>query len=255
MVAEDRALAIPSAHVRNRMSQPYTVRVHPRARHVRLRLDPRDGLIVTVPARFDQRRIPGLLEERRDWIEQVSRRHAALRADCAPALLGARPRRVDLAAMAESWTVDYQVAAKPRAHLRENGQRMQLVLPTSPATAADDPVAGLLRRWLSAKARMFLGRQLGELAEQHGFRYRSLGIRYQRSRWGSCSARGNISLNARLMFCPPRAVRYVLIHELVHTEHLNHSPAFWSRVAELMPDYSAAQHSLKQVWQRLPDWA
>lgn len=234
------------------MSQPYIVRVHPRARHVRLRLDPRAGLVVTVPPRFDQRRIPGLLAERRDWIEKVSRRHAALRADCVPALLGARPQRVDLAAMAQSWTLDYRVADDARPRLRETGQRLHL---TVPDTADDDLVARLLRRWLSAKARVFLGQQLDELARRHGFHYSALGIRHQRSRWGSCSAAGRISLNAKLMFCPIELVRYVLIHELVHTEHLDHSAAFWARVAELDPDYDAARHRLNRIWQQLPDWA
>ena len=251
MVAQDPLVPTRSAHVANCMSPPYTVRVHPRARHVRLRLDPRDGLIVTVPPRFDQRRIPGLLAERRDWIEQVRRRHAALRADCAPGLLDARPRQVDLAAVDTSWTVEYRVAEGLRASLRERDQRLQLNLPED----ADDEVsAQLLRRWLGAKARAFLSRELDALARRHGFRYSGLGIRHQRARWGSCSAAGRISLNARLMFCPIEPVRYVLIHELAHTEHLNHSPAFWNRVAELMPDYRAAQRSLQQVWQRLPDW-
>lgn len=234
------------------MNPPYTVRVHPRARHVRLRLDPRDGLIVTVPPRFDQRRIPGLLAARRDWIEKVSRRHAALRANCAPGLLGARPQQIALAAVERSWIVEYRVAESPRASLHEMDHRLQLVLPRD---AADDVAAQLLRRWLGAKAKVFLGRELDALARRHGFRYSALGIRHQRSRWGSCSAAGRISLNARLMFCPTGLLRYVLIHELVHTEHLNHSAAFWDRVAELIPDYRAAQRSLKQVWQRLPDWA
>lgn len=82
-----------------------------------------------------------------------------------------------------------------------------------------------------------------------------MSIRHQRSRWGSCSASGRISLNARLMFCPPETVRYVLIHELAHTEHLDHSPAFWARVAELMPDHELARRALNRVWQQLPDWA
>lgn len=236
------------------MSHSYTVRIHPRARHVRLRLDPRAGLIVTVPPRFDQRRIPALLAERREWIEATGQRQASLRAACAPALLGPLPVRVELPAIDRSWRVEYRPAVTA-ARLAERDEQLDIALPEAPVQEQAPVVAGLLRRWLSARARLSLGQELDELAQQHGLAYSRLSIRYQRSRWGSCSARRSISLNARLMFCPPQAMRYVLIHELVHTEHLNHSPAFWARVAELMPDYAVAQHSLKQVWQRLPDWA
>ena len=236
------------------MIDAYTVRVHPRARHVRLRIDPRDGLIVTVPPRFDQRRIPGLLVERRDWIEAVGRRHARQRASCESAVLGPLPRRVDLPAVERSWAIDYRVGDQA-ARLQERGDHLLIDLPETPCREQASKPAELLRRWLAARARAHLGQQLDRLATQHGLNYQSLSIRYQRSRWGSCSARGNISLNARLMFCPSPAVRYVLIHELAHTEHMNHSPAFWARVAELMPDYAQAQASLKAVWQRLPDWA
>lgn len=236
------------------MSATYTLRVHPRARHVRLRLDPREGLIVTVPPRFDQRRIPGLLAERRDWIEAVGRRHARQREACEPGLLGPLPQRVELPAVERNWRIDYR-AGDRGARLLERGDHLLIGLSESPSLAQAPQVGELLRRWLAGLARAHLGRALDHLAEQHGLRYKRMSIRFQRSRWGSCSARGNISLNARLMFCPPPAVRYVLIHELAHTEHLNHSPAFWARVAELMPDYLQAQHSLKAVWQRLPDWA
>ncbi|MGY6555636.1 MAG: M48 family metallopeptidase [Wenzhouxiangella sp.] len=236
------------------MSMAYTVRVHPRARHVRLRMDPRAGLIVTVPPRFDQRRIPLLLAERRDWIEAVGRRQARQRASCEPAVLGPLPQRVDLLAVERSWSIAYELRG-PSARLRERQESLVIGLPEAPSPAQAPEVGDLLRRWLAARARAHLGQALDRLADQYGLAYQRLSIRYQRSRWGSCSARGNISLNARLMFCPPSAVRYVLIHELVHTEHLNHSPAFWARVAELMPDYAHAQRDLKAVWQGLPDWA
>lgn len=236
------------------MSDSYTVRIHPRARHVRLRIDPREGLIVTVPPRFDHSRIPALLAQRRDWIEAVGQRQASLRAACAPALSGPAPERVELPAIDRHWRIAYRPGAAT-AQLREYAEHLAIALPGTQPSEQPGLVAGLLRRWLVRRAHEALGGQLAELAAQHHFRYQRISIRFQRSRWGSCSARGGISLNARLMFCPPEAVRYVLIHELAHTEHLHHGPAFWDRVAELMPDYIEAQRSLKQVWQCLPDWA
>ena len=237
------------------MSEAYTVRVHPRARHVRLRVDSRAGLIVTVPPRFDHRRIAGLLATRGEWIEAVRQRQARLRATCDPSVLGARPQRVELPALRRLWRLDYQTDPADRARLHEQEQSLRLSLPAAPAAELDALVGVLLRRWLRGRAKAFLGDELARMAHQHGLSYRDMRIRQQRSRWGSCSASGRISLNARLMFCPPDALQYVLIHELVHTEHLDHSAAFWARVGELMPDYARARLSLREIWQRLPDWA
>lgn len=72
--------------------------------------------------------------------------------------------------------------------------------------------------------------RLRELAAQQGFHYRSAGIRNQKSRWGSCSSGNNISLNIHLLNLPAHLRDYVILHELVHTEHKNHSKHFWARL-------------------------
>jgi len=76
--------------------------------------------------------------------------------------------------------------------------------------------------------------RLKELAAQHGFRYGRAGIRNQKSRWGSCSTRNHISLNIHLLTLPGHLRDYVILHELVHTEHKNHSRAFWVRLDSLV---------------------
>ncbi len=69
--------------------------------------------------------------------------------------------------------------------------------------------------------------RLDQLALENGFTYNKVSIRDQKSRWGSCSARDNISLNQKLFFLPDQLRDYVLVHELAHTREKNHSPAFW----------------------------
>ncbi len=231
------------------MSLEYQLRVHPRARHVRLRVDPHHGLIITVPKAFDQRRLPALLEARRDWIESVQARIGRLRAAEGEPGDGLRPARIELAALNRGWTVDYRVGR--RTAWDEQGDALRVSLPEE---APDGAAACALRNWLSARARSWLPGQVRALADEHGFRHGRVSIRQQRSRWGSCSAAGHLSLNARLLLVSPAACRYVLIHELVHTEHLDHSPRFWRRVAELAPDYRASIAELKRAWQRLPAW-
>lgn len=78
-----------------------------------------------------------------------------------------------------------------------------------------------------------------------GGNYTSITIRDQKSRWGSCSSRGTLSFNYRLIFAPPVILDYVVVHELCHLTHMNHSKAFWNKVASVMPDYKVHRQWLK----------
>jgi Predicted metal-dependent hydrolase len=81
---------------------------------------------------------------------------------------------------------------------------------------------------LNKKARAYLPLKLQQLAKEHGFTYTSLKIQRSRTRWGSCSSKKNINLSHFLMILPEHLIDYVILHELCHTIHMNHSPAFWT---------------------------
>ena len=112
----------------------------------------------------------------------------------------------------------------------------------------------LLRRWLVDRAQEVLAPALDECARELGFSFERIIIRRQRTRWGSCSTRGTISLNCCLLFQRPPVVRYLLIHELVHTLHMNHSRRFWQRVARHCPEYESLDRELLDGWRRVPSW-
>ena len=78
-----------------------------------------------------------------------------------------------------------------------------------------------------------------------GGNYSKISIRSQKTRWGSCSAKGTLSFNWRLMLAPPSILDYVVVHELCHLTHMNHSPAFWQAVEKAFPDYKIARKWLK----------
>lgn len=78
-----------------------------------------------------------------------------------------------------------------------------------------------------------------------GGNYTSITIRDQKSRWGSCSSRGTLSFNYRLMMAPPAILDYVVVHELCHLTHMNHSKEFWNMVASILPNYKESKKWLK----------
>ena len=83
-------------------------------------------------------------------------------------------------------------------------------------------------------------------AEKIGVNYGRITIRNQKTRWGSCSAKGNLNFNCLLMLAPDEVQNYVVIHELCHRKEMNHSPKFWSELAKIMPDYEKYRRWLKE---------
>jgi predicted metal-dependent hydrolase len=116
-------------------------------------------------------------------------------------------------------------------------QRSRLLASRRPAS---------LDRELRDRARRELPPQLLALAAQHGLDVRRVSIRNQRSRWGSCSSRGHISLNFRLLLMPDFVREYILIHELMHMRQANHSIRFWRLVEAACPRFREAERWLKQ---------
>jgi predicted metal-dependent hydrolase len=109
------------------------------------------------------------------------------------------------------------------------------------ATRVPPEVEAHLRR----QAARELPLRLSELAGTHGFAVKTVSVRNQRTRWGSCSPSGRISLNWRLIQLPPAVRDYVLLHELTHLRHLDHSARFWRELARLCPNHAEARTWLK----------
>jgi hypothetical protein len=96
--------------------------------------------------------------------------------------------------------------------------------------------------------------RLETLARESSLKNASLQVRRQRTRWGSCSRRGAISLNVCGVFQRPPVLRYLMLHELVHLRHMNHSVDYWRAVEDLCPDWRALDRELTQGWRQVPRW-
>lgn len=234
-------------HKARPLSPPYTVRVSRRARRMWLRVSRWGSVEVVVPARHSAAGIARFVADNRAWIERTQKEFAR---EYGPAPKLVLPTRLVLRATGETWTVQFRHAPGGRPRLREMPGR--LVIEGGPKTP--DTWRPLLSRWLQRHARDELVPWLAAAALDIGVRYRRVQVRGQRTRWGSCSSAGTISLNYSLLFLPPRLVRYLLVHELCHLRHLDHSPRFWARVEAHAPQWRRLERELREARRLVPDW-
>jgi hypothetical protein len=204
-----------------------------RAHNYRLTLR-RDGTAVaTIPVRGSEREALRFVEQHREWLERARARQRS------------RPRA------AEVWTIGTHVLWRgelAEVRVAADGERPQVCL------AADvfrvPKLDGDLRPTLEAhfvrRARVELPARAWELAAVTGVEVKQVTVRNQRSRWGSCSANGTISLNWRLVQTPEFVRDYIIYHELMHLREMNHSARFWARVEEVCPGWRDAEHWIKR---------
>ena len=203
----------------------------------------------TTPPDPDEAAYPAIerfVARHRDWAERRSREFAL----AAPDDPEARPAEVELAALSCAWSIDYEQGRGRR--VCESAPGALRVQVTDPADRVQ--VSTALLGWLGERAAEHLPQLLAVLAGETGLDFHQVQLRRQRTRWGSCSANGTISLNVCLMFQRPEVARYLLIHELCHRRHMNHSPRFWGLVESFEPNWRARDAELLSGWRRVPAW-
>lgn len=208
-----------------------TYRRHSRSRRVAIHIRPFEGVVVVYPRSLSLAKAETLVRSKSDWIHarlsDVRRSEGALLARAASGETMTRHHRVRF----------MEVDARS-VTLRVSGGEILLRYPRG--SAPDGP---LVRRaiWKGIiaacrrEARVYLPDRVAALAETHGFRVEGVAIKNLRSRWGSCSSRGNINLNLRLMQLPDHLVDYVILHELMHTRVRHHGPDFWRLFQNILP--------------------
>jgi predicted metal-dependent hydrolase len=224
----------------------WVVRESNRARRLTVRVFHSGRVEVVVPSRTSPMTVERFVERHRTWIE---RKREEARARAVPAT-PFPPSHIEFAVNGENWRIHVTGAGR-RVRLKPLGDGLMAL----DGDATDGrAVRQALRRWLTDRAAETLGPVLHQYARELGFEFERVLIRRQRSRWGSCSTRGTISLNCCLMFQRPQVVRYLMIHELSHTLHMNHSRRFWQTVSRHCPDYRRLDRELLDGWRRVPAW-
>ncbi len=229
----------------------YYVKESKRAKHVTLRIKAGKGLLIVTPAGFPRKQIPGILKQKQHWLK----RHAS-QIDAARQQAYELPDFIQLPAIAQEWRLLYnETPSGIRTRVISDNVKNELYI-SSPMDDTDAIYASL-RKWIRQQAQSELLSWLDDVSQIINLPYGKGSIRNQESRWGSCSANGNIQLNQKLLFLPEELVHYILVHELCHTVHMNHSKAFWQLVRQFEPEYKKHENEVRHhAWRKyVPHWA
>ncbi len=211
---------------------PYRLVRHPRSRRVRMTLTP-DGLRVSAPPGLPLAEVERAVASRERWLL----RHGALLEPVAPAPL------VDgllLPFLDGEVELGVRTAGRASVSFPPHEGRIRVAV-TDPAQVPD-----LVERGYRRVAHAWFTWACDDHGPSLGVRPATIGIRDPRTRWGSCTARGALSFSWRLLMAPARVAEYVVVHELAHLVHLDHSPAFWSLMDRVRPGHRAEAAWLRE---------
>ncbi|MBX2823651.1 MAG: M48 family metallopeptidase [Gammaproteobacteria bacterium] len=225
----------------------YTVRVSKQARSVSLRVLPLHGLEVTIPRRFPRREVPAVIAENREWI---SRQFAKVREETDPEFLVWPPRVLRLRAIDSVVSVNCTPTSASSVRASWSDAVLSIDGNIADRQAVMEVIVGVLKQ----RARVVLLPQLTELAALHGLSFKRCAIRGQKTVWGSYSSSGTLSLNYKLLFLPPELVQYVLLHELAHIRHLNHSRQYWAFLETMQTGAKTLDRALGEAGKLVPPW-
>jgi predicted metal-dependent hydrolase len=220
-------------------SIPYAVQRSTRARYARIEVDAA-GVRVIVPERMPLREVAPFVARKQRWIERTLRRYRQAEAEAPNVRL------------AEGGSVPYlgeelqlRVRVEPgrvRPHVARRGPELRVAV----GERGEEAVRDALERWYRRQARAEVAPRLDAACARAGASYTGLSIRGQRTRWASCSSRGAMSFNWRLLLAPPEILDYVVEHEVAHLEVLGHSRRFWALVARRCPGYRRHEQWLRR---------
>ena len=225
----------------------FSVRESARARRLSIKVYPRGRVEVVVPKRTRARDVRAFVDEHRDWIEKSQASFARLRPP-EPFIL---PNVIDLHAIEQRFRIRYERqtgAATVRFRCRDN------VVTLSGCTGDDKLCVSALKRWLTSVAKAEFRPRLEALSVLTDNPFNAMHVRGQRTCWGSHSSSGTISINYCLLFLDPSLLRYLMIHELCHARHMNHSKSFWRRISRFEADYKRLDRHLGNSWTEIPVW-
>ena len=223
---------------------PYTVRPSRKARGVSLRILEAGSVEVVVPARSAVVFSETVIARHASWVLRTFERLSRQGKNPAPQL--AAGSRITYLGVDRTIRVVREERRRPAIALAE----AEIAVHLSPASA--DDFRPLLARWIRKQAERIIPARVEVLSRPWDLPYTHVAVRDQRTRWGSCSRKGTLSFNWRLLILPPHVADYLIYHELAHLKHMNHSVRFWRLVQTMCPSFREAERWLRRNGRSVP---
>lgn len=204
----------------------------------------KDQVKVTFPQGMNLTKVREFVELKKEWILKTMEKYKTLSAQ-----LPARryTEGEEYYFCGHKYVLKVKTYDGPNPLLRIMERDFWVCLPESmPKENEPAVIKEVLAAWYKEQARLIYKERLDFYSKIMGLEYHQLKIKNQRTRWGSCSAKGNINLNWRVIMAPYEVIDYLIIHELAHLKYMNHSREFWKLVESHLPDYLRWKKWLKE---------
>lgn len=232
--------------INNAWPPEYTIRKSKRAKSIRLTVSLQKGIEVVLPYYATKREASMMVDEHRDWItQQLTKINSRKLVDNPDQL----PKDIFLRCIDQLLPIEY-IADDKRCRLNQATEQQLLIR----GDINIDPVKKVLHKWLKKQAQQILTPWLDDISHEIGLAYNGVTFRKQTTLWGSCSHIKKLNLNYKLLFLPAKLVENVILHELCHTVHMNHSAKFWQLMQHYNKDAEMLDQLLKKAQKYIPAW-
>jgi len=212
----------------------YTHKIHPRSRSIKIRIEQNGEIVVTTPRFIPKWSINAVVKKSDPWIQRQFLKIKQQKN------FGETPHTIKL----------FGKKYHKKIHLQTNQPiGVKIVgdeLSINPIEDSDKKISSEINRFLKSTAQRYILPRTKQLATKMKIKFNRILLKQQKTRWGSCSNQGNLNFNWRLVHCPVKIIDYVIIHELAHRKHMNHSLAFWDLVKKYDPEYLKHRGWLKR---------
>jgi predicted metal-dependent hydrolase len=214
----------------------YSIRESKRAKSINIRVDARKGLELVYPLGITDPPPKEVLQIKEKWILSALGK-MQIRAETRV------ERRYEQGAifpyLGEDITLNLiQKANGKNMSVQLRDSQLELSLPPEIDLNDTKAIQHAVESFYRKQAKWYITNRTIEIADKLDFKFNRIVIKNQKTRWGSCSTGNNLNFNLRLMMTPPEAIDYIIIHELCHLTHMNHSKQFWNLVGKHCPDYT-----------------
>jgi len=221
----------------------YEMRPHMRAKRIKITIT-QDKVRVSFPQGIDTKKVKEFVESKKEWIVSTLESYKAQQA-------GIKAKNYlageEYFFLGKSYVLRTQIYEGVNAAVELKPDEIWIYL-SKEVPEKDRPlwVKGVLTAWYKDKAGVVFREKLDYYSRMMGLKYNQLRVKNQSTRWGSCSGKGNINLNWRVIMAPDQVINYLIVHELAHLRYMNHSKDYWNLVAQFMPEYEKWRKWLKE---------